>query len=174
MRSLKNDDENGFSRYWSPSLKFFSLCKLMNSSQVIFSRGLANFRTERSSQLLFRSVLAVYVCTLVLLEVFCIMPVLLSGCETAFAVYFLVGLYLLIGFVYNAIQIVRKDPSIRGMLLANKVTRQWTYCVSCQSPRPPRTHHCHVCNVCVLRRDHHCVFLGRSANKVHYHVMKLR
>lgn len=174
MRSLKNDDENGFSRYWSPSLKFFSLCKLMNSSQVIFSRGLANFRTERSSQLLFRSVLAVYVCTLVLLEVFCIMPVLLSGCETAFAVYFLVGLYLLIGFVYNAIQIVRKDPSIRGMLLANKVTRQWTYCVSCQSPRPPRTHHCHVCNVCVLRRDHHCVFLGRSANKVHYPVMKLR
>ncbi|VDP47838.1 unnamed protein product [Echinostoma caproni] len=88
------------------------------------------------------------------------MPVLFLDSGVTFAVYFLIGAYFLIGFGYNAIQIVLKDPSIRGMLLVNKVTRQWTYCVSCQSPRPPRTHHCHVCNICVLRRDHHCVALA--------------
>ncbi|TGZ62035.1 hypothetical protein CRM22_007661 [Opisthorchis felineus] len=39
--------------------------------------------------------------------------------------------------------------------------QDWTYCTHCRKSRPPRTHHCHICEACVIRRDHHCLFLGQ-------------
>lgn len=37
---------------------------------------------------------------------------------------------------------------------------QYKFCEECQCHRPPRAHHCKKCERCILRRDHHCNWLG--------------
>ena len=38
---------------------------------------------------------------------------------------------------------------------------QLFFCQTCKLHCPLRASHCHDCNKCVLRRDHHCPFLGK-------------
>lgn len=37
----------------------------------------------------------------------------------------------------------------------------WKPCPICRHKRPPRAHHCRRCDACVLKRDHHCLLVGR-------------
>jgi len=37
---------------------------------------------------------------------------------------------------------------------------KWKLCVVCEAVTPPRAWHCNICNVCVLKREHHCMFVG--------------
>lgn len=43
-----------------------------------------------------------------------------------------------------------------------------SYCYQCQSQVPPRSRHCSTCRVCILRRDHHCLLLGRCVGFHNY------
>ena len=36
----------------------------------------------------------------------------------------------------------------------------WSKCSHCDILVPPRTRHCAICKVCVLKKDHHCFFVG--------------
>jgi palmitoyltransferase len=36
----------------------------------------------------------------------------------------------------------------------------WKLCVVCEAVTPPRAWHCNVCNICILKREHHCMFVG--------------
>ena len=47
-----------------------------------------------------------------------------------------------------------------GRIQGSLLLMDGTYCQRCAMNRPARTHHCAVCQRCVLRRDHHCVWVG--------------
>ncbi|CAL8074931.1 unnamed protein product [Calicophoron daubneyi] len=125
------------------------------------ANALGDAKRELLSQRILRFFVAAYVVFLVVLEAFFIMPELYERRWDLYSAFFVVGIYFLACFTCSVIRFVTEDPSIRGLVLANRVCRDWSYCVSCQTPRPPRTHHCHICDACVLRRDHHCVLLAQ-------------
>lgn len=42
---------------------------------------------------------------------------------------------------------------------------RYTYCEYCKIKKFDRTSHCRTCNYCVLRRDHHCVWIGNCVGE---------
>jgi len=44
----------------------------------------------------------------------------------------------------------------------------YSYCEICKCHLPPRAHHCKECNRCVLRKDHHCAWLGTCIGFYNY------
>ncbi|XP_028915983.1 probable palmitoyltransferase ZDHHC24 [Ornithorhynchus anatinus] len=81
----------------------------------------------------------------------------------------LLGLYQALNLLVNLGRFLRSDPGIRGVVLAGRgLGRGWEYCHRCQSQVPPRSGHCTACRVCVLRKDHHCLLLGRCVGFRNY------
>ncbi|XP_036076403.1 probable palmitoyltransferase ZDHHC24 isoform X2 [Rousettus aegyptiacus] len=77
--------------------------------------------------------------------------------------------FQLLNLLGNVGLFLRSDPSIRGVMLAGRGLGQgWAYCYQCQSQVPPRSRHCSTCRVCILRRDHHCLLLGRCVGFHNY------
>lgn len=52
------------------------------------------------------------------------------------------------------------DPSISGNPIADIEQSKYSFCEFCQKKKHQRCSHCKVCKKCVLRRDHHCVWIG--------------
>lgn len=56
------------------------------------------------------------------------------------------------------------DPPPVNDRIRERITegRSWTqkFCNSCRLWRPYRCGHCNICGRCVLRKDHHCLFVG--------------
>ncbi|XP_038621290.1 probable palmitoyltransferase ZDHHC24 [Tachyglossus aculeatus] len=85
------------------------------------------------------------------------------------ALHLLLGLYQMLNLLVNAGRFLRSDPGIRGVMLAGRGLGQgWEYCYQCQSQVPPRSGHCTSCRVCILRKDHHCLLLGRCVGFRNY------
>ncbi|XP_072106976.1 probable palmitoyltransferase ZDHHC24 isoform X1 [Mobula birostris] len=77
--------------------------------------------------------------------------------------------FVLGNVVGNLCLFIRRNPSIRGVFLANQAVGQgWSYCFLCESHVPPRCSHCPDCKVCVLRRDHHCVLFGQCVGHANH------
>ncbi|XP_051901281.1 probable palmitoyltransferase ZDHHC24 isoform X1 [Pristis pectinata] len=77
--------------------------------------------------------------------------------------------FILGNVVGNLCLFIRRNPSIRGVFLANQAVGQgWSYCYVCESHVPQRCSHCHDCKVCVLRRDHHCVLFGQCVGHANH------
>ncbi|XP_044536731.1 probable palmitoyltransferase ZDHHC24 [Gracilinanus agilis] len=81
----------------------------------------------------------------------------------------LLAAFQLLNLLGNAVLFLSRNPGIGGVLLAGRaVGHGWDYCYQCQSQVPPRSGHCPACRVCVLRRDHHCMLLGRCVGFSNY------
>lgn len=39
-------------------------------------------------------------------------------------------------------------------------TYRYQFCGKCDLVQPPRTYHCDKCSECILRKDHHCSWVG--------------
>lgn len=48
----------------------------------------------------------------------------------------------------------------KAIPLVNLDIKQFTKCEFCRKIKFERSSHCRVCKICVLRRDHHCVWIG--------------
>lgn len=47
-----------------------------------------------------------------------------------------------------------------GSEFTGRAAAGWTRCRDCSMTVPPRAKHCPLCRHCILKRDHHCFFLG--------------
>ncbi len=53
------------------------------------------------------------------------------------------------------------DSNSRSISIVNINPAQYpTKCEFCNKKKFERTSHCRVCKICVLRRDHHCIWIG--------------
>ncbi|XP_043825899.1 probable palmitoyltransferase ZDHHC24 [Dromiciops gliroides] len=96
-------------------------------------------------------------------------PGLPTAGPLARALHLLLAAFQLLNVLGNAALFLLQDPGIGGVLLAGRALgRGWDYCYHCQSQVPPRSGHCPACRVCVLRRDHHCLLLGRCVGFSNY------
>ncbi|XP_036620023.1 probable palmitoyltransferase ZDHHC24 [Trichosurus vulpecula] len=96
-------------------------------------------------------------------------PGLPAAGPLARALHLLLAAFQLLNVLGNAALFVLRDPGIGGVLLAGRALgRGWDYCYQCQSQVPPRSGHCPACRVCILRRDHHCLLLGRCVGFSNY------
>ncbi|XP_074129534.1 putative palmitoyltransferase ZDHHC24 [Sminthopsis crassicaudata] len=96
-------------------------------------------------------------------------PGLPAAGPLARALHLLLAAFQLLNVLGNAALFLLRDPGIGGVVLAGRALgRGWDYCYQCQSQVPPRSGHCPACRVCVLRRDHHCLLLGRCVGFSNY------
>ncbi|XP_068922521.1 probable palmitoyltransferase ZDHHC24 isoform X1 [Petaurus breviceps papuanus] len=96
-------------------------------------------------------------------------PGLPAAGPLARALHLLLAAFQLLNVLGNAALFLLRDPGIGGVLLAGRTLgRGWDYCYQCQSQVPPRSGHCPACRVCILRRDHHCLLLGRCVGFSNY------
>ncbi|XP_038063867.1 probable palmitoyltransferase ZDHHC24 [Patiria miniata] len=70
------------------------------------------------------------------------------------------GLFLFINTLGNLLMAMSTELSTSSSLLPTVLRPGWDYCYSCQRNTPPRAYHCGHCGICVLKRDHHCLFIG--------------
>ena len=92
-----------------------------------------------------------------------VLPACLEYQSTLYYCVLLFAIFALFNVLYNLVCLVFADPSISKLMLIQRASPDWSYCLRCESIRPPRAHHCLQCDICILRYDHHCTLLGRSA-----------
>ncbi|XP_022099192.1 probable palmitoyltransferase ZDHHC24 [Acanthaster planci] len=82
--------------------------------------------------------------------------------ESALSYWFcaILGLFLFVNLFGNFIMAMGVENSSRSVVLPAVLKPGWSYCHSCQTNSPPRAFHCSECGKCVLKRDHHCIFMG--------------
>lgn len=62
-------------------------------------------------------------------------------------------------------RLLSTDSSTQGLVMSTDSLPGWHYCYICEANSPPRAYHCKSCDRCILRRDHHCVFSGKSSSE---------
>ncbi|KAG5441499.1 putative palmitoyltransferase zdhhc24 [Clonorchis sinensis] len=108
-----------------------------------------------------RFLLFLYVLFLLCMQLFLILPSLYAERWTERVTVIVADIWIVICSFFSAVRLVLTNPTIKDLMQYSKSGEDWTYCTYCRKSRPPRTHHCHTCEACVIRRDHHCLFLGQ-------------
>jgi len=90
-------------------------------------------------------------------ELLIVCPSIESSLTTQ-AFHWISGIFILHNVLGNFLMIIKKQSSIKGLVLPSKLSPDWKYCLACESSCPPRSYHCVTCNICILKRDHHCLF----------------
>ena len=62
----------------------------------------------------------------------------------------------------NLYLVITTDTSTLKIVVPSSLAPDWRFCLLCEANSPPRSFHCNTCDRCILRRDHHCVFTGKS------------
>ena len=103
-------------------------------------------------------------------EITTVIPYVHPENTIARVVHFVNGLYLLHLIFGHLYLFIRKETSIRNLVLPTSGTPQpgWRFCTSCECHCPPRSYHCVTCGLCILRRDHHCEFAGKCVGYKNY------
>ncbi|KAI8046387.1 hypothetical protein M5D96_002589 [Drosophila gunungcola] len=96
-------------------------------------------------------------------EVFYVMPQLLGNFGQT--VHFVVATWLAYNILGNLRICTKTKNSVDTLpseLLKPRKGEEhlWHFCDKCHRTVPPRSWHCKICNVCILKRDHHCNFVG--------------
>lgn len=99
-------------------------------------------------------------------EVTTVVPYVHNGSVIGQLVHSVVGCYFLYNILLSTYLVISTDTSIRSLILPAVLSTQdksngWRFCPVCESNAPPRSFHCAQCDICVLRRDHHCIFVGK-------------
>lgn len=103
-------------------------------------------------------------------ELWVVIPALVSKYSIFYALNFFIGSFILFNVVANMMAVMIFNTSIIG----ERITRPpkanamlWKFCAICETVAPPRSWHCSTCRVCILKRDHHCMFTGRTFSFKH-------
>uniref|UniRef100_A0A6P4FQ11 Palmitoyltransferase n=1 Tax=Drosophila rhopaloa TaxID=1041015 RepID=A0A6P4FQ11_DRORH len=96
-------------------------------------------------------------------DVFYVMPQLLGFFGQA--VHFVVSTWIVYNILGNLRICTKTKNSVDTLPLellkpVKGEENLWHFCDKCQRTVPPRSWHCKTCNVCILKRDHHCSFVG--------------
>ncbi|XP_022085241.1 probable palmitoyltransferase ZDHHC24 [Acanthaster planci] len=106
-----------------------------------------------------------------LFELLVILPRKYPEATTSYWLSVALGLFLFVNTLGNLLMAMGTELSISSSLLPTVLKPGWDYCYLCQQNSPPRSYHCGHCGVCVLKRDHHCLFIGSCvgyANQRYY------
>ena len=106
-----------------------------------------------------------------LFELLIILPRLYPEATTTYWLSVMLGLFLFVNVLGNLIMAMCTDISTGSNVLPSVLKPSWSYCHMCMQNSPPRSYHCYQCDVCVLKRDHHCLFIGSCvghANQRYY------
>lgn len=110
--------------------------------------------------ILFFLILLVLIPSFLYFEVSIVLPYFVEIWSFSYFVHMSCITFLLINILGNLVYGVSVDTTIKGKLLNNEESENWTLCTICETTRPPRAWHCDICNICVLKRDHHCTFIA--------------
>ncbi len=107
----------------------------------------------------------IFVCVMIpatyLYEASLVIPTIYKDELTSLVLHNIVGFFLLYNLVGNFIGLWLTDTSTRFVVLPSVIKNsRWKFCASCESVTPPRSWHCNICNICILKREHHCMFVG--------------
>ena len=98
---------------------------------------------------------------IVIFELIVILPEIATSIfTTSGSIYFTLGLFLWFNVMSDIMLCMCTDPTSGSQILPSILKPGWRFCSVCEANAPPRSWHCFTCNVCILKRDHHCVFLG--------------
>lgn len=78
---------------------------------------------------------------------------------------FFLATFILFNVISNMMAVMMCNTSIVGEKIirpAKSNSSLWKFCSVCETVVPPRAWHCQTCRVCILKRDHHCMFTGKS------------
>lgn len=76
------------------------------------------------------------------------------------SIHYFLGLFSYFNIMTNIWMLLITDTTSGSYLLPAIQKPKWFFCGTCIINSPPRAYHCEFCDRCVLKRDHHCVFLG--------------
>ncbi|XP_013784271.1 probable palmitoyltransferase ZDHHC24 [Limulus polyphemus] len=80
--------------------------------------------------------------------------------STIVLIHFLASCFIVFNIFGNMYLLKRVDASGKQKSLPAILKQEWRYCHLCELNSPPRSYHCPICNECILKRDHHCMFVG--------------
>ncbi|XP_071802591.1 probable palmitoyltransferase ZDHHC24 [Asterias amurensis] len=104
-------------------------------------------------------------------ELLVILPRLYPEATTSYWLSVAFGLFLFVNTLGNMFMSMATDLSSGISILPSVLKPSWSYCPICMKNSPPRSFHCYQCNACILKRDHHCLFIGNCvghANQRYY------
>ena len=99
--------------------------------------------------------------TIILFELFLILPAVHEGEPGHYWSHVLLGLFIYINLMGSIWYSLVTDTTSGSIILPSVLKPGWRFCSGCEGNAPPRSFHCWMCKCCILKRDHHCVFTGK-------------